>query len=98
MINFCLSLLLLYAEATCNKFISASGSALGCVVIGVIGHWMFLAMLAGLATYSLWIYLKLAWVFTEEPHHYIAKAAVVTWGESLEMVRSVQHTHSTHFY
>lgn len=81
MINFCLSLLLLYVESTINKFISASGNVWGCVVIGVVGHWIFLAMLCGLATYCLWIHLKLVWIFTEEPKHYTVKAAVITWGE-----------------
>ena len=81
MINFCLSLAALYIESFTNKYIAASGNASACVVIGVVGHWMFLTMLTGLAAYSLWIYMKVVWVLAEEPRHYALKAIVVTWGE-----------------
>ena len=71
----------LYIESATNKYISASGNALACVVIGVIGHWVTLTMLTGLAVYSLWIYIKVVWIFAEEPRHYVLMAIVVTWGE-----------------
>lgn len=81
MINFCGSLFLLYTESTCNKFVWTTGSEGGCVAIAVLGHWFFLAMLTAIAAYALWLHLKLVAVFTEEPRHFVAKAALVTWGE-----------------
>ena len=81
MINFSLSLLSLYVESAANKFISASGNDTACVVIGVVGHWIFLTMVTGLAAYALWIYIKVVWVFAEEPRRYALKATIVTWGE-----------------
>ena len=71
----------LYTESIVNKYIAASGNAVACVVIGVISHWVTLAMLTGLAVYSLWIYIKIVWVFAEEPRHYNLTAIVVTWSE-----------------
>ena len=82
MINFCLSLLLLYVESSCNKFIVASGSINGCLVVAVLGHWFFLSMLISLAAYALWIYLKIVRLFSEEPRHYKCKAFFTTWGKS----------------
>ena len=81
MINFCSSLAALYIESIINKCIAASGNASACVVIGVVSQWMVLTMLTGLAAYSLWIYMKVVWVFAEEPRYYALKAVVVTWGE-----------------
>ena len=86
LLNFSLALLLLYMESTCNKYISASGNATACVVIGVVGHWVFLAMLTALAACSFWIYMKVVHVFVEEPQHYTLKATVVTWGECLDTI------------
>ena len=81
MINFCLALMLLYIESTCNKFISAGSNVSGCLLIAVLGHWLVLSMFIGLASYTFWLYLKIAWVFTNEPRHYALKAALTTWGK-----------------
>ena len=81
MINLCLALLLLYIQSSCNKFISASGSVEGCIVIAVLGHWFILSMLISLAAYSLWIYLKIVRLFSEEPQYYKHKAFAATWRE-----------------
>ena len=81
MINFCLSLFLLYLESTCNRFVWTSGSKAGCVALAVLGHWFFLAMLTAIAAYALWLHLKLVLVFSEEPRHFVAKTIVVTWGK-----------------
>ena len=70
----------LYAQAICNSFVAASYSDVGCVVIAVLGQWIFLAMLIALAAQVWWTYLKLVKIFAAEPQHYSVKAIVVTWG------------------
>ena len=81
MVNFCSSLMMLYIQSTCNTYISASDSVIGCVVVGVLGHWLFLAMLTSLAVYAVWLYVKLVQIFSKELPHYVIKAVLVTWGE-----------------
>ena len=80
MINFCSAMIALYAQAICNGFVAASYSDVGCVVIAVLGQWIFLAMLIALAAQVWWTYLKLVKIFAAEPQHYSVKAIVVTWG------------------
>ena len=80
MINCCFAMMALYAQGICNGLVAASYNAVGCVVIAVLGQWMFLVLLFALAAHVLWVYLKLVRIFSAEPLYYSVKAIVVTWG------------------
>ena len=84
MINLCSALMLLYLQALGNDiYVVANGSELSCRVLGILGHWITLAVFIATAGYAVWLYLQLSSVCLHHPPpYYTITVVLATWSKS----------------